>query len=456
MISLEEFYEHFRQSVISDAESRGLMRPQAFFETVCEDLVSIGDLTNNYSYSQFSKRGIEIHGYDYDEERRVLTLLNYQYFQNDFIETLTGAQIDTKLTRTKNFFSESTRQDGNALWKKIEESSEAYSASYLLYDYCLREKVDKVRVLLLTDGKVTSRLKEIPAERINDFDFEFRIIDIEYLQKIYLSQNELSDFEIDVNLPALKIDSGSGYYQSYLTVINGLDIVDIYDKHGQKLFEQNVRTFLQFRGDVNKGLRNTIENRPDMFFAYNNGITATASDVELDSDGRITKIKNFQIVNGAQTTSAIYASNINNGHNVSDVNVQMKLSVVDDGKNLSEFVSKVAEYANTQNKVNKSDFFSNSSFHREMKDYSNRVFAPAVGGVQVRTHWYYERVRGEYLNEMTYMESKEKQRFINENPKNQLIDKRFLAKAENSWNQKPYIVSKGAGYFGRTMPPISV
>src|SRR5690606_38718534 len=106
----------------------------------------------------------------------------------------------------------------------------------------------------------------------------------------------------------------------------------------------------------------------------------------------------FQIVNGGQTTSAIYAAHKNSKIDVSRISVQMKLSVVRASKSQDDFVSKVAEYANTQNKINNSDFFSNSPFHIDMKDYSTRIFAPASGGSQRRTHWFYERVRGEYLN----------------------------------------------------------
>lgn len=74
----------------------------------------------------------------------------------------------------------------------------------------------------------------------------------------------------------------------------------------------------------------------------------------------------------------------------------MKLSVVKNIEN--DFVSKVSEYANTQNKINKSDFFSSSPFHKEFKNYSKRIWVSATGGIQQRTHWFYERVRCEYFS----------------------------------------------------------
>ncbi len=443
MISLQEFHEDFLQSILSDAESRGLMKPQSFFENVCEELISSGDLTKNYTTAEYTKRGIEVHGYDFDEERKVLSLLAHQFFQEEDIQTLTKSIIDLKFKRLRTFFNKCTQ----AIYQNMEETSEAYSMAYNIHQYEKNNHIEKVRLMVLTDGKATRNLIELPSEMIDDLEIEFRVVDIEYIYKIYVSENANVGFEVDVDLPCLKINAQSDGYESYLTFLSGELIAKVYEKFGQKLFEQNVRTFLQFRGNVNKGLRNTIEYAPEMFFAYNNGITATASSVDVNEENaHITKIRNFQIVNGGQTTSAIYAAQKKSKIDISDVAVQMKLSVVKHKEKQDDFVSKVAEYANTQNKINKSDFFSNSPFHKEMKNYSKRIWVAATGGSQRRTHWFYERIRGEYLNEQAYLTEAEKKKFRLENPKPQLFDKTFLSKSENAWLQKPDFVSRGAQY----------
>lgn len=439
MISLEEFHQYFLQTVLSDADSRGLMRPQAFFENVCEELILTGDLTKNYENADYTKQGIEIHGFDYDEERKILSLLIHQFFQTDDIETLTKQNIDTKFKRLESFYTQSI----NGLYLQMEETSEAYGMAYQIYQWFEEGEIEKLKLIVFTDGKATRNLLDLPSGNIGEIKTEFRVIDINYLHKIYLSENSSGVFEVDTDLPYLLVNSDSDEYQSYLSCVSGSELAKIYDKFGQKLFEQNVRTFLQFRGNVNKGLRNTIEGAPTMFFAYNNGITATATNVETEGD-RIKKIHNLQIVNGGQTTSAIYAAAKTFKQDVSRVSVQMKLSVVKDSEKQDEFVSKVSEYANTQNKINKSDFFSNSPFHKEFKKHSTIVYAPAADGSQLRTRWFYERVRGEYLNEQAYLTKSERKRFQLENPKNQLLDKTFLAKSENTWLQKPYIVARGA------------
>lgn len=442
MITLEEFHQDFLQSIFSDAESRGLLKAQAFFENVCEELVAIGDLSTNYTVADYNKKGVEVYGYDYDEERQIFSLLVHHFNQEDSIQTLTMSQIESKFKKLKSFFLQSL--DG--LFHQMDTAYEHYSMSYNLYDYYINSKIKKLKLIIITDGKATKNLLELPTEENQGIATEFLVIDIEYLYKIFLANNTGCGFEIDVDLPCLAIEANSDEYASFLTYLNGNLLVSIYEKFGQKLFEQNVRTFLQFKGSVNKGLWKTISNRPHMFFAYNNGITATASEVELNELGHIIKIKDFQIVNGGQTTSSIFAANKNSKLDVSDVNVQMKLSVVKDKEQQNIFVQDVSRYANTQNKINNSDFDSNELLHKDFKDWSRRIWVPATKGSQRRTRWFYERVRGEYLNEQAYLTLAGKKQFELENPRKQVIDKTFLSKSENIWDQKPHIVSKGAQY----------
>lgn len=441
MINLEEFHQDFLQSILSDSKSRGLLKAQSFFELVCEDLMQVGDLTSNYTMAEFIKPGCEVYGYDYDEDRKIFTLINFHFFQDDEIQTLTKQHINTKFKRLKRF----TELSVEGLYNDLEETSDAYSLAFNIHRHMHNKLIDKFRLLILTDGKVTRSITEISNDSIKEIECVHQVIDINYLFSIFMSQNGAGSYEIELKIPYLKVPNSSSEYQSYLGIMDGEQLFNIYDNYGQKLLEQNVRTFLQFRGGVNKGIRNTIQYKPDMFFAYNNGITATATHVETN-DGYITKITDFQIVNGGQTTSAIYAAKKNSKLNISNVSVQMKLSVVNNIEKKSEFVSNVSQYANTQNKVNKSDFFSNSPFHKEMKDYSKRIWVSTQLGSQRRFHWFYERVRGEYLNEQAYLTPAKKKQFQLENPKDKLIEKTFLAKSENSWDRKPHIVSKGAQY----------
>jgi AIPR protein len=197
---------------------------------------------------------------------------------------------------------------------------------------------------------------------------------------------------------------------------------------------------------VNKGIRNTILQRPDMFFAFNNGIACTASSVEVanqETGLRILKASDLQIVNGGQTTASLASALSNDRASLKSVFVQMKLSVVAP-EQAGEVIPEISRCANSQNKVSEADFFSNHEFHRRIEQISRRLWAPAAGGAQYETHWFYERARGQYLNEQSRLTPAERKRYVLLNPRHQVITKTDLAKFENAWKQLPHIVSQGA------------
>ena len=93
---------------------------------------------------------------------------------------------------------------------------------------------------------------------------------------------------------------------------------------------QKMRVFYRTSRKINAGIQKTILNEPEMFFAYNNGITATAEQVTTQVVGGriITSLKNLQIVNGGQTTSSIFYA-FKKNIDISKIKVQMKLSVIE-------------------------------------------------------------------------------------------------------------------------------
>jgi len=94
--------------------------------------------------------------------------------------------------------------------------------------------------------------------------------------------------------------------------------------------------------------------------------------------------------------------------------------------------------------VSDADFFSNHEFHRRMEQIAKALRAPAVGGAQYGTHWLYERARGQYVNEQSRLTPAQRNQFLLQNPRKQLITKTDLAKYENAWRYLPHIVSQGA------------
>jgi len=243
------------------------------------------------------------------------------------------------------------------------------------------------------------------------YEISYNIWDISRLHRLVTSRQGKEDIVIDLiesfgeSLPCLPAHIDTNAYQSYLIVMPGKMLAMLYDEYGARLLEKNVRCFLQFRVNVNKGIRNTIRNDPEMFFAYNNGITATAEEIDFDqSNGmhKIRKLKNLQIVNGGQTTASIFSAKKKDRMNLDKIFVQVKLSIIDPERSV-EVVPKISEYANSQNKVNAADFFANHPYHIRMEEFSRRLWARPKEGELRQTKWFYERARGQYLDAQAHL-----------------------------------------------------
>lgn len=242
--------------------------------------------------------------------------------------------------------------------------------------------------------------------------------------------------------------TGEGEYTAYLSAVPGQVLADIYERYGPRLLERNVRSFLQARGKVNKGIRATILNEPEHFLAFNNGITVTASRLRMEPlpDGGIGigALDDLQIVNGGQTTASIYAARRRDNADLSHLAVAAKITVVRP-ELLDEFVPKITRYANSQNRVNEADFYASDPFHVELERLSRTVWAPAADGTQRQTKWFYERARGQYLDEIAREGTPGRQRALRSvYPTSQKFTKTDLAKFENAWAALPHVVSLGA------------
>nr|WP_242692310.1 AIPR family protein [Aridibaculum aurantiacum] len=243
------------------------------------------------------------------------------------------------------------------------------------------------------------------------------------------------------------MENVSDKVDEYLAILPALILADIYGQYKQGLLEKNVRTFLQFKAKVNNGIRETIRTQPDMFFAYNNGISTTAEKVDVIYEEGIpylNRIENLQIVNGGQTTASIYYTSGEKGIDLSRAFVPMKISVVKPGNSLNDVVPSISRFANSQTAIKDSDFSSNSQYHVSLEQWSRSEWVPETGGGKAISKWYYERTRGQYLDERSRIPSKKDQkRFDVEYPKKQKFNKTDLAKYEMSWRQRPHDASKG-------------
>ena len=444
--SSAEFFHDFRQELLAGAEANSQFQLVEFMDAVTGELTETGFI-EGYEFCHFrAARGMRSDGYWLDDEG-VLSLFVADFESRQTLESLTKTDVDAFFRRVVSFFRTCFEKE---LYRELEETSPEYGLARLIHDR--RAQIRKLNFFLVSERTLSDRIKSIEDDEVSGINASYYIWDISRLNRQRSSRGHKEPLEIDFchlfgkGVACLPAHLGAGSYQSYLVVMPATVLATLYEKYGARLLEQNVRCFLQARGNVNKGIRSTILNEPEMFFAYNNGITATAEGVEVrqTSEGlEIERIRDLQVVNGGQTTASLFHTSRRDKASLEGIFVQMKLSIVSD--ELSEsVVPKISEYANTQNRVNAADFFSNHPFHVRMEGFSRRLWAPAYGGSLRESRWFYERARGQYADAQSDLTPGEKRKFLAENPKSQMFTKTDLAKFDNVWDDHPRWVNLGA------------
>lgn len=443
--TMDQFYmdllEEIQMSV--DADLSGWNIEDFFTSIMLEYLEEAGE-ADDYIMCPFRGYGLQMNAYSLTEDNENLTIYVSIYANNDKPKSIGQQDVDAAIKRAIQLFQKAV----NDLYTSFQKDNDTYEFAISLHDH--KDDIKTVRICALTNGIV----KPIDFKNINigNAEVSFSIWDIDRLYRCVMSGKMRETIEIDfqdkfnMTIPCIE-NATSDKYSVYLAIISGELLAGLYDEFRDRLLEKNVRSFLQVKGAVNKGIRDTLRDEPDMFLAYNNGISVTAESVEIvrDENGKpsIKSIRDMQIVNGGQTTASIFNAHKDKKINadLSKVFVQMKISVITSSDDMDEIVPRISAFANTQNKVQIADFSANDPFHRRIEELSRTIWAPAQGGL-LPQNWFYERARGQYAD-MLARESTtlRRKKYKEQHP---LFTKTDLAKYENTWDQLPFYVSEGA------------
>ena len=443
--TLDDFYKSFREEVLcaSDTETSGWTTDDFLTAVMLEYLEEAGEVTDPI-ICPFRDRGLQMNAYAFSEDFESVDLFISIYSDTEMPRSVSQTDIDSAIKRAIQLYHRAI----NDLYTSFQKDNDTYEFAISVFQN--RNTIKHVRICALTNGLVKPiALKNIT---ISGAEVSFTLWDIDRLYRCVTSGKMRETIEIDfeekfqTTIPCIE-NSTSDKYSVYLAIINGDLLAALYDEFRDRLLEKNVRSFLQVKGGVNKGIRDTLRDEPDMFLAYNNGISVTAESVEIvrDENGKpsIKRIRDMQIVNGGQTTASIFNAKNDKklGIDLSKVFVQMKLSVIESAEDMDVIVPRISTFANTQNKIQVADFSANDPFHRRMEELSRTIWAPAQSGMKPQ-NWFYERARGQYADMLTRESTpKRKKEYKETHP---LFTKTDLAKYENTWDQLPYQVSEGA------------
>ena len=443
--TLNEFYQSFKDEIefSVNADTSGWSTEDFLTSVMLEYLEDAGEVVSPI-LCPFRGYGLQMNAYAVSEDKESVDIFVSIYSDSDVPKSVSQTEVEAAIKRAVQIYHKAISD----LYKSFEKDNDTYDFAITLFQN--KNTIKNVKICALTNGLVKPiALKNIT---ISGAEVSFALWDIDRLYRCVTSGKMRETIEIDfeekfnITIPCIE-NTTSDKYSVYLAIINGDLLANLYNEHRDRLLEKNVRSFLQVKGAVNKGIRDTLKDEPDMFLAYNNGISVTAESVDIvrDDNGKpsIKKIRDMQIVNGGQTTASIFNAKYDKKieADLSKVFVQMKISVISSADDMDEIVPRISTYANTQNKIQVADFSANDPFHRKIEDLSRTIWAPAIGGMKPQ-NWFYERARGQYADMLSRESTpKRKKEYKEVHP---LFTKTDLAKYENTWDQLPHWVSEGA------------
>lgn len=385
----------------------------------------------------------KVNAFSISDDYTTVSLFVTIYKAQKTIQSLSEREVMDAIKLVSNFYMKAVQED---YVNKLTDSAEIVGCAHVLgKDEEFKDNAQQIKIYILTNGTFSGKLKA--GKELGGLQLACNVIDLERLCEMSDEQSQpiFVDFEsLGYKVPCITGAEDNDLYQSYVAIVPGACLADLYETYKVRLMENNVRQFLQFTGKINKGIKETIEKEPEMFLAYNNGIAATASDIELDRTGKFIKsVKGLQIVNGGQTTASLYhVKDANKDVDLSRILVQVKFSIVRNVERYDEIVANISRCANTQNKVSESDFSANREELIRLETWSRSVMTEPSSTRPTSTFWYFERAKGQYKNfrlKEGFTKQAESQ-FDMKYPKEQVFTKYDLAKYENCYGETHFTV----------------
>lgn len=455
---LEEEVARYRESLLGEIESGSIAGSTyagtVFVDRACSVLESAEEFTEFNlcrTTGQTSKGGaVQLDAYSFSTADGVLNLIVSIYSGAEHPAPLLTDEVRRTVSAAFRFLEGSVHDSLANVW---DESHDAHAVSKEIFSFATGGEMTKACIYLVSDRPVSPTLGKMPEMGLGPKQVELHLWDIGRLARVEASARGREEIVIDFlaeygeGIPALPAGlDGAARYDSYMCVMPGSILASLYDRFGGRILEQNVRAFLGDNRKVNKGIRETLRTEPEMFFAFNNGLTVTVADLvtNLHEMGHteIIRVKGLQIVNGGQTTASLYWGR-KAGINLDSVRVQMKLSRLPE-EGFEDAVHSIARFANAQNAVSASDLFAGHPYFKRLEGMARQTLAPPGRPGETPSYWYFERTTGSYKVELKRKNGLAAKTWQLLNPKRQVLTKTDVARYDTTFEGGPHLVSSGA------------
>ena len=245
---------------------------------------------------------------------------------------------------------------------------------------------------LSPEGRVFAEANASETEVMDSVEIrkDLEVYDLESLQDLYQSHltpgRFNTDVELDISTEDFSVSTVAGF-RVLVASIPAKELVKAFRQYQYALFRLNPRGPLQNK--INAKILATLKDpyRRRLFFHLNNGVTAVCESFR--SDHSPVTIRDFQIVNGCQTTVTLAkaAAIVED-----DESIRVLLRVIE---GLAGIRGDIAEATNTQARLTAQDFKSNDPLQKDLKNQFDALPAPMLYEVK-RGDWEMEQNKDRY------------------------------------------------------------
>ncbi|MGN6155911.1 MAG: AIPR family protein [Sphingomicrobium sp.] len=352
-------------------------------------VAAILDITDEEAYDAITDgskdRGVDALFLDERDGKNVIHIFQFKYAL-EFSKTKSNFpsnEIDKILSFLSDLLDQepTMQQSCNPiLWEKVKEAWQGLSkkSPSIEIHFCSNTKE-------MTDGEKGRLRKSI--EKYNYVREQHYGLD-QIIDLFISSQKPVIDREIRI-VDKDYYERTDGNVRALICTLDARELVNmIVDPDDDRsvytpIFDENVRIYLSSRNTINKEIISTaLSDERHLFWYLNNGLTITCSSFSYVKGSRspIVTLKGLQIVNGGQTSNALFEAYREKPEEVADV---LLLARIIEAKEAS-VGHKISETTNSQTPIKSRDLRANTLIQRKIEQ------ALAAKG------FYYERKTNQY------------------------------------------------------------
>ena len=343
-------------------------------EDEIEDAITDGPMDGGIDAVHISGRNVFVFNFKYAE--------TFENSNNNFPEE----EINKIIVTMERIYNKSMKEDdvNDMLWDKIQEIWELFEQGPLNVKYYLCSN------------------KQKPVEHARR-KFETALDKYRYVEYYYYDQEDLVSKILEKKYRKIDgeihfvdtqyFDRSDGPLKGIVATVAATDLIKLVkdpddpQKIIEDVFNDNVRVYLKLKNRINQSIYDTALSEENFIFWYlNNGITILCDECIYTPNTRspLVKLKNLQIVNGGQTTHALFESYLKDSSKLDNVLVLVRICETKKDYRIGE---RISETTNSQTPIRTRDLHANDRIQRKLEEQFRNL------------GYFYERKKNQFQDE---------------------------------------------------------